>query len=394
MFDGLRRSMGAWSNARRFVRECTDPRALTIFSEGAVYGSFLNPVISELADVREAPIHYLSADPDDPILAKPPSHILPYYVGGGALIYALTNIRSGTLVTTMPDLNTFHLKRSVHPVHYVYLFHSMVSTHMVYREGAFDYYDSILCVGPHHRKEIRAWEAERGLPEKNLHDHGYGVLDRLMSARASYPGPRFDATAPGGYDLLLAPSWGPDGVLETIGSELVAVLLDAGHRLTVRPHPRTRDLSSDRLEALETKFSSHPGFRMESDTTNFESLHASHLMISDWSGAALEYAFGLERPVLFVDVPRKINNPHWKGIGLDPLEAIYRESVGAILDPSSLKLAPAKVARLCAVSNGFVERIRDYRKRHVYNIGTGDYCAAETISAIAANPVEGLIHSR
>ena len=32
-------------------------------------------------------------------------------------------------------------------------------------------------------------------------------------------------------------------------------------------------------------------------------------MVSDWSGVAMEFAFGLERPVLFIDVPRKTNNP-------------------------------------------------------------------------------------
>jgi hypothetical protein len=393
MFDGLRRSLGAWSNARRFVRECVDPQALTIYSEGAVYASFLDPVIAALGEVRDSPIYYLTSDPDDPVLAAPPAHLRAYYVGGGALIYALTNVRSGTLVMTMPDLNTFHLKRSVHPVHYAYLFHSMVSSHMVYREGSFDHYDSIFCVGPHHRQEVRAWEAVRDLPQKNLIDHGYGVLDALITNRDEYPGPK-PASSDSGYDLLIAPSWGPNGVLETIGQELVALLLDAGHRITVRPHPRTRDLSPEKIKALEDRFSDHPDFRLEADTTNFESLHASHLMISDWSGAAIEYAFGLERPVLFVDVPRKVNNPQWESIGIDPLEATYRADVGAILDPDALSEAPKMVAALCSDPDAFAAKIRDYRNRHVYNIGSSDRRAAEAICAIAAAPVEGLVHSR
>lgn len=394
MFDGLRRSLGAWGNARQFVRDCTDPRALTIYSEGSVYASFLDPVMAALAETRDAPVFYLSSDPDDPVLANPPAYLRPYFVGGGALIYAFTNISSGTLVMTMPDLNTFHLKRSVHPIHYVYLFHSMVSSHMVYREGAFDHYDSVLCVGPHHREEIRAWESRCGLPAKNLYDHGYGVLDRLLSARASYPGPDASASAETGYDLLLAPSWGPEGVLETIGPELVSVLIEAGHRVTVRPHPRTRELAPDKIKALASLFSQNPRFRMESDTTNFGSLHSSHLMISDWSGAAAEYAFGLERPVLFVDVPRKVNNPRWESIGIDPLEASYREHVGAIIDPADLARAASKVASLCADSAAFAERIRDYRDRYVYNVGSSDRAAAELISAIAADPVDGLVHPR
>ena len=37
----------------------------------------------------------------------------------------------------------------------------MVSRHMVYREGAFDNYDTICATGPHHVKEIRAIEEKK-----------------------------------------------------------------------------------------------------------------------------------------------------------------------------------------------------------------------------------------
>lgn len=51
-------------------------------------------------------------------------------------------------------------------------------------------------------------------------------------------------------------------------------------------------------------------------------------MVSDWSDAALEYAFCRESPVLFVDVPRKVNNPAWQEIGLEPIEASIRDKIG------------------------------------------------------------------
>ena len=65
-------------------------------------------------------------------------------------------------IMTMPDLGTFYLKRSVHPVHYVYLFHNMVSSHMTFKPGAFDHFDTIFCVGPHHIDEIRKTENHDG----------------------------------------------------------------------------------------------------------------------------------------------------------------------------------------------------------------------------------------
>ena len=43
-------------------------------------------------------------------------------------------------------------------------------------------------------------------------------------------------------------------------------------------------------------------------------------MISDWSGVAIEYAFSLEKPVLYIDVPQKIFNPNFDEIGIVPME--------------------------------------------------------------------------
>ena len=39
-----------------------------------------------------------------------------------------------------------------------------------------------------------------------------------------------------------------------------------------------------------------------------KSFDKADLMISDWSGVAFEFAFGLEKPVIFIDLPKKINN--------------------------------------------------------------------------------------
>ena len=56
-------------------------------------------------------------------------------------------------------------------------------------------------------------------------------------------------------------------------------------------------------------------------------------MISDWSGAALDYAFGLNKPVVFIDVPKKINNLDYQEIGLDCFEEVIRDNIGVVFKP-------------------------------------------------------------
>ena len=43
-------------------------------------------------------------------------------------------------------------------------------------------------------------------------------------------------------------------------------------------------------------------------------------MISDYSGAALEFAFTFNKPIIFVDVPKKINNKNYEILNITPLE--------------------------------------------------------------------------
>lgn len=392
MLRGWQKSIKAWKGVRQYLKECASHQSLTFFSEGQAYYPFLHPIISDLRQRLNKPIFYITCDDNDPYLAKPPNNVKPYFIGSGAsMIYLFTNTETGTMVMTMPDLNKFHIKRSVHPVHYVYIFHSIVSTHMVYREGAFDHFDSILCVGPHQKTEIRAWEKLRGLPEKNLLNHGYGPLDILLNAKTPLP-PKTPEGATRRTNILIAPSWGVQSILETVGQELISILMAADFHVTVRPHPRTRQLSPRTLVELTEKFGSDQRFALGLDTTNFDSLITADLMISDWSGAAIEFSLGLGKPVLFVDVPPKVNNLAWKDISLAPLEVAYRSEVGTILSPHDIHQAPEKIMALLSNYKRFTENVETLQKTHVYNLGTSGRDGARIIHDISQNPLKTRVH--
>jgi YidC/Oxa1 family membrane protein insertase len=84
-------------------------------------------------------------------------------------------LRAKILVMDMPDLDTYHIKRSkAYPVHYIYLFHSMFSIHSYLRKEALDNFDTIFCVGPHHVNEIKATEKLYELKPKKIINYGFG----------------------------------------------------------------------------------------------------------------------------------------------------------------------------------------------------------------------------
>lgn len=376
-------------DARLFQTATDAERGIVFYSEGAGYAPYLQPVIDALSKCFDGIIYYLTSDNDDQLLIQPPPRVYSYYIGkGSARTFTLNNLTANLVVMTMPDMNTFHIKRSSKAKHYAYLHHSLVSTHMVYRKGAFDYFDSIFCAGQYHIEEIREWETLHGFKAKNLVEHGYAPLDELIDiAKNDNRKPATDANTASGdrYDILLAPSWGPQGLMEVHAEEIVGVLLDAGHLVHVRPHPRTRQLSGQVLDKLERKFVGHPGFDLNEDTTNYEALIQADVMISDWSGVAMEFAFGLEKPVLFIDVPRKVNNPEYKTLHAVPLEVSYRDEVGKVISPDRLGELPAALKSLKQDNNTFRSNIRNLREKYFFNIGSSAVQGAKALVDIASN---------
>jgi CDP-glycerol glycerophosphotransferase (TagB/SpsB family) len=317
-------------NVIRFNQLPADQRRLVFYSEGKNYWSYLKGIILELLETSDIPICYISSGADDPGLELKHPNLRVFKIDEGFVRnWLFENIDTDVMVMTMPDLHQFQVKRSKHKVHYVYVQHSLVSLHMVYRKGAFDHYDTIFCAGPHHKTEIRAMEKLYDLPVKNLVEHGYGRLDAIIEEASKRQ--RADRAADQPMHALIAPSWGPNSVIELgIGEKIVDQLMSKGLKVTLRPHPQTIKFDRPKVDAIVNKYKDHKRFEYEANVAGQESLHASDFMVSDWSGAALDYAFGLNKPVLFVDVPRKVNNADYEDIGIEPFEASIREVIGRI----------------------------------------------------------------
>jgi YidC/Oxa1 family membrane protein insertase len=113
-------------------------------------------------------------------------------------------------------------------------------------------------------------------------------------------------------------------------------------------------------------------------------LHGSDVMVSDWSGAALEFAFGLERPVLFIDVPRKVLNPDYVKYVTQPIEVALRSELGVVLSLDRLHESSALVHRMIAETPARAGHLARLRQRWVFNVGTSGGHGAEKIASIAA----------
>jgi YidC/Oxa1 family membrane protein insertase len=358
-----------WRELERFDKSSDEDRSIVFYVENESYTIYLKSLIDGLINEHGLKISYVTSSKTDPLLKSSNENISSFYIGDGiARTKFFINLRAEILVTTTPDLETFHIKRSkVHQVHYVHVLHSLNSTHFSYRKNAFDYFDTIFCAGSYHVNEIRETEKKYGLKGKKLVEYGYGRLDELLQIVKNR-----DLKKNSGDErkiILVAPSWGNNGLIEANGECIVQTLLDFGYDVILRPHPMTLKKSQKIIQNIDKKFKRNPNFKLETNIQNIDSFFFCDCMISDWSGVAIEYAFALEKPVLYVDTPQKMVNPDANNIEIVPLEKRIRAEIGYIISLSELSKIPSKIENLWLNSAQIKSQIQKIRGETVFNIG-------------------------
>ena len=364
------------NDLKKFENLDQTEKQIVFYSENQDSMFIFKSLIDELIN-QDITICYVTSSKDDPNLKSSNEKIKTFCIGEGIMrTKFFLNLKADILIMTMPDLGTSYIKRSkVYPVHYVYMFHAIASTHLVYKKSAFDNYDSIFCVGNFQIDEIRSREKLYKLDAKNLIETGYSHLDNLIKKYSTNK--KIPINDP--IQILIAPSWSDDGLFETVIEKNISVLLDSGFKVTLRPHPMTQKKSEKKINFLLQKFSSNSNFVLEKNIPNFESFVKSDIMITDWSGAAIEYAFTLERPVLFIDVPKKIHNSDYEKLPEIPIEINIRDKIGEIISLSDMEVLPEKIQNLCQNPNIIKDKIKRIREELIANLGNSSKLEVEYI---------------
>jgi len=364
-----------WKELKKFEKLTDKERSIVFYAENEASMNHFRLLISELTEEKNLQICYVTSVKNDPIFSSKNKKISAFYIGDRtARTKFFLTLKAKILIMDMPDLGIYHIKRSkVFPVHYIYIFHSMFSTHSYLRKGALDNYDTIFCVGKHHEKEIRMAEKRYGLKEKNLIKYGFGRLDTLLQEKQ-----KFQNTYTGDKNLILiTPTYGEKNLLQICGNELIEILLKANFTVMLRPHYRIFKDSKKLIDSIIKNFGNHPNFILEKGIIPSDKFHNSKCMISDWSGISLEYAFTFERPVILIDLPKKNLNLNSGDIPMEPIEISIREKIGHVVSPNNLEKIPEIIKNLD--NDNFSEQIRKIRSELVYNIGKSAKIGAEII---------------
>ena len=357
---------------------------VVFYSEKSGFYKYYKDTIEQLLKKSNLTIHYVTNDPDDIIfeIANEEPRIKPYYIGLKKMITLMMWVQADIFVMTTPDLNKFYLKRSFvqKDIEYIYIPHDMMSIHLGFREGAFDAFDTIFCVGPHQKLEHQKTEEVYSLPKKNLVEFGYPLADLLVKAGEEEKQKQGDKKSQK-KEILIAPSWNEDNLLDSCVDKLIDKLYQEEYHITVRPHPEYKKRFESKLNDLVERYKDYDSDKLtfELDFSTNKSTYASDLLITDWSGIAPEFCFATKRPAIFVNTKLKLLNENWENLSLTPVEISLRDELGVSIDKENLDSVDEVVKKLFDEGEKYSEQIENRFNTLVYNHFKAAECGATYI---------------
>ena len=354
---------------KRFYAGDNENKQLVFYSVKSGFYKYFETVLAYILQNSDITVHYVTSDPEDAIFRTDNPKLQTYYIGEKALIPFMMKMDADMVVMTMPDLQKFHIKRSLmrKDIEYVYIFHTVASMHMTLREGAVDHYDTVFCVGPHQMAEIRKTEGVYDLPAKKLIEHGYSVIDNLLESYRNMPAKQRQYP-----QILIAPSWQEDNILESCIDDILEQLLACDYYVIVRPHPEFVKRFPNRMEDLIQRYRNIPAEKLmiETDFSSNATIYQSDILITDWSNIAFEYSYCTKKPTLFINTPMKIMNPEYELLDIVPLDITLRDEVGVSVDLSDITEVSDVVSEMLANPHVYADRISSVVEKYLYNIGT------------------------
>jgi len=337
---------------------------IIFYVESRHYYSYFEQLITDLLANGETGICYITSDQEDPLLQQAPAGIKPIYVKW-MLGFLFSRLKADVMIMTMPDLDNLLFKRSKEVGHYIYMFHAAVSTHQQYRKKAFVNYDCIFCTGSYQVEEIKNAEMLYHKRAKTLIPYGYPLLDTIQTRMIQQEKKVVTPV------ILVAPSWFEGCIFDTCLPQLLLQLAQLPYQVIVRSHPEYEKRKKKEFEKLRRLIAAYPHMQIDKEPDVIKRLVTSDILITDRSGIAFEFAFGVGKPVLFIDTILKQTNPDWKELEVTPIENKLRSEMGVSILPAEMEKIPATIKRLETMAGEFAEKIATLKKKIFFNSPEG-----------------------
>lgn len=340
---------------------------LVFYSEKNGFYKYYRGIIEYLLENSNLTIHYITSDPDDDIfqMSEANPRIRGYYIGENKLITLMMKMDADVVCMTMPDLETYHIKRSYvrKDIEYIYIPHGIGSNNMLLRRGGTDHFDTVFVTGKSQREEEEKIELAYALKKRNIYDFGYPLLDELNHAYKIEERKNKNIKT-----VLIAPSWQKDNIVDSCLDQLLQLLKELNYNIIIRPHPQEVRLKREFIEAIKQKYN-HPNIYFQDDFSSDQFIFDADILITDWSDISWEFAFTTRKPVLFINTPMKVMNPDYQKIDTVPINLALRNEIGLSIEVDDIDRIPQLIDKLISEKDDYKAKITQIYNDNVFNIG-------------------------
>jgi len=351
-------------------------KKLVFYSESNGFYKYYEGIINYILKNTNIVIHYITSDYNDNIfnMEKENDRIKAYYIEEKKLITLMMKMDADVVVMTMPDIETYHIKRSYvrKDIHYVYIPHGQGSSNLTLRDHATFHYDTVFVSGKHQKEEELAFNKKYNL-NRIIFEHGYPLLDKMIKEYEKNKKENKIKT------VLIAPSWQKDNIVDLCLEEILDNIKESDYKVIVRPHPQHVRHKKEFFEQMKKQYEKNNNIEIQTDFSKTNTVFDADLVITDWSDIGFEYAFTTKKPVLYIDTPMKIMNPNYKDLDIVPINIWAREKIGKSLKIDELDKIDDTIKELLASKDKYKKIITKVVDEYVYNLGTSDEVGANYI---------------
>lgn len=340
-------------------------KQIVFYSEKNGFYKYFKSVIEIILRKTDIVIHYITSDPKDEVFALANDNFRVYYIGENKLIVLMMKMEADIVCMTMPDLQKYHIKRSMvkNDIEYVYIDHGIGSVNMMLRKHALDYFDTIFASNELAYQEIRAMEKTYNLKEKHLVKWGSGLIDNMIVAYNQR-----EKTENEKKTILIAPSWQDGNLLDLCIEPILEQILKKDYHVILRPHPQYVRHFEEKLLALKDRYKGYDNFELQLDFSSNDTVFNADVLMTDWSGIGYEYSFTTLKPTLFINTPMKVMNPDYEEIGVLPFDIEIRDQVGISVETDNLDTLGDVIDRLLDDKEYSKEAMAVVRDKYLYNV--------------------------
>lgn len=287
------------------------------FCENNFIFEYLEPYISNKSLKNEVLILSFENIENDLIKKK---NFFVFYTNFFRELVFLT-LKLKILYTSTPDLDHSIFKKSkFSKCKYVYLSHTPVSLTMIYNDNSFDSFDAVQCTNKYHLKEMNEIITKRNLKTRPFKSK-YLFIKKIIE-KNKHQNPE--------TDVLIAPSWNSSFYKLGCHILLKKFLIENKVSFKLRVHPMSfvkKEISIKEIKQLDIPI----------DNLNMLNLFKYKYLISDWSGAFIEYAMIFKRKAFLINTPKKIVNQNYLKYENKPIEITLRNILGKTYDIEDIK---------------------------------------------------------